>query len=210
MSLTQLRSEMTPEELYLWVAYFGLMQDLEEEAMQKLKDAVANIGLVAAFSWPKSQSILRSILTGLARFRKLERNFKRLEKLTSDLLVKLNTATAERQLRGLDRDVDRLKKNAGNVVVGFNVDKSGLRNAKRELEGISGGGGAGGAGLLSLAAGASAIGGISEVSKDLAEGVRAAKSLESAIEKVKENVKEAGISLASSKACSSRKASLAS
>ena len=35
MSLTQLRSEMTPEELYLWVAYFGLMQDLEEEAMQK-------------------------------------------------------------------------------------------------------------------------------------------------------------------------------
>ena len=80
-------------------------------------------------------------IDGLGAFKKLERNFKRLEKLTSDLLVKLNTATAERQLRGLDRDVDRLKKSAGNVVVGFNVDKSGLRNAKRELQGVSGGGG---------------------------------------------------------------------
>ena len=130
-------------------------------------------------------------IDGLGAFRKLERNFKRLEKLTSDLLVKLNTATAERQLRGLDRDVNRLKKSAGNVVVGFNVDRSGLRNAKRELEGVSAGGGAGGAGLIGVAAGASAASGISKAGKDLAAAV---KPLESAIEKVKENVKQASIS----------------
>ena len=35
MSLGQLRREMTYEELYLWIAYLGLKQDIEEEAMQK-------------------------------------------------------------------------------------------------------------------------------------------------------------------------------
>ena len=35
MSLTQLRNEMTYEELWLWVAYFGLVQDINEEARQK-------------------------------------------------------------------------------------------------------------------------------------------------------------------------------
>ena len=35
MTLTQLRREMTYEELWLWVSYFGLMRDLEEEAMKK-------------------------------------------------------------------------------------------------------------------------------------------------------------------------------
>ena len=35
MTLTQLRREMTYEELWLWVSYFGLIRDAEEEAMQK-------------------------------------------------------------------------------------------------------------------------------------------------------------------------------
>ena len=35
MSLTQLRNELTYEELWLWITYFGLMQDMEEEAMKK-------------------------------------------------------------------------------------------------------------------------------------------------------------------------------
>ena len=37
MTLTQLRREMTYEELWLWVAYFGLVNDLQEEANQKAK-----------------------------------------------------------------------------------------------------------------------------------------------------------------------------
>ena len=35
MTLTQLRREMTYEELWLWVTYFGVIQDINEEAMQK-------------------------------------------------------------------------------------------------------------------------------------------------------------------------------
>ena len=35
MSLGQLRREMTYEELWLWIAYFGLTQDMEKEAIQK-------------------------------------------------------------------------------------------------------------------------------------------------------------------------------
>ena len=35
MTLTQLRREMTYEELYLWITYFGLIQDMEQEAIQK-------------------------------------------------------------------------------------------------------------------------------------------------------------------------------
>ena len=35
MTLTQLRGEMTHQELYLWITYFGLMRDMEEEAMKK-------------------------------------------------------------------------------------------------------------------------------------------------------------------------------
>ena len=35
MTLTQLRREMTYEELWLWVTYFGVIQDINEEARQK-------------------------------------------------------------------------------------------------------------------------------------------------------------------------------
>ena len=37
MTLTQLRREMTYEELWLWVTYFGLIRDLEEESIKKTK-----------------------------------------------------------------------------------------------------------------------------------------------------------------------------
>lgn len=37
MTLTQLRREMTYEELYLWLTYFGLVKDMEQEAMEKAK-----------------------------------------------------------------------------------------------------------------------------------------------------------------------------
>ena len=37
MTLGQLRREMTYQELWLWVAYFGLMSDQRQEAMQKAK-----------------------------------------------------------------------------------------------------------------------------------------------------------------------------
>ena len=37
MTLGQLRREMTYEELWLWVAYFGLEQDQAEERMNKAK-----------------------------------------------------------------------------------------------------------------------------------------------------------------------------
>ena len=39
MTLTQLRREMTYEELWLWVTYFGLIRDLEEESIKKSKRA---------------------------------------------------------------------------------------------------------------------------------------------------------------------------
>ena len=35
MTLGQLRREMTYQELWLWVAYFGLMNDQQEEALKK-------------------------------------------------------------------------------------------------------------------------------------------------------------------------------
>ena len=35
MTLGQLRREVTYEELWLWVSYFGLMNDLQDEAMKK-------------------------------------------------------------------------------------------------------------------------------------------------------------------------------
>ena len=35
MTLGQLRREMTYEELWLWVAYFGVVNDNREEAMKK-------------------------------------------------------------------------------------------------------------------------------------------------------------------------------
>ena len=35
MTLGQLRREMTPQELWLWVAYFGLRQDQQEEQIKK-------------------------------------------------------------------------------------------------------------------------------------------------------------------------------
>ena len=35
MTLTQLRREITHEELYLWITYFGLINDQQEEAMKK-------------------------------------------------------------------------------------------------------------------------------------------------------------------------------
>ena len=34
---SQLRREMTYEELWLWVTYFGLIRDLEEESIKKTK-----------------------------------------------------------------------------------------------------------------------------------------------------------------------------
>ena len=37
MTLGQLRREMTYEELWIWVAYFGLLNDQQDEAMQKAK-----------------------------------------------------------------------------------------------------------------------------------------------------------------------------
>ena len=38
MTLTQLRREMTYEELWLWVTYFGLIQDINEEAITKTRE----------------------------------------------------------------------------------------------------------------------------------------------------------------------------
>jgi hypothetical protein len=35
MTLGDLRDKMTYEELWLWLAYFGLLHDREEEAMKK-------------------------------------------------------------------------------------------------------------------------------------------------------------------------------
>ena len=35
MTLAQLRREMTYEELWLWVTYFGVIKDAEEESMKK-------------------------------------------------------------------------------------------------------------------------------------------------------------------------------
>ena len=35
MSLSRLREEMTYQEVWLWCAYFGLMNDQQEEAMKK-------------------------------------------------------------------------------------------------------------------------------------------------------------------------------
>ena len=35
MTLGQLREQMTYEEIWLWCAYFGLMNDQQEEAMKK-------------------------------------------------------------------------------------------------------------------------------------------------------------------------------
>ena len=37
MTLGQLRRELTYEELWLWIAYFGLLSDQQEEAMKKAK-----------------------------------------------------------------------------------------------------------------------------------------------------------------------------
>tara|TARA_A200000159_G_scaffold68719_3_gene63670 strand:+ start:11741 stop:11890 length:150 start_codon:yes stop_codon:yes gene_type:complete len=35
MTLADLRSKMTYEELWVWIAYFGLMNDQREDAMKK-------------------------------------------------------------------------------------------------------------------------------------------------------------------------------
>ena len=35
MTLGQLRREITYEELWLWIAYFGVINDQQEEAMKK-------------------------------------------------------------------------------------------------------------------------------------------------------------------------------
>ena len=35
MSLGQLRQELTYEELWLWLAYFGLMNEKQEERLKK-------------------------------------------------------------------------------------------------------------------------------------------------------------------------------
>ena len=35
MTLGQLRREMTYQELWVWIAYFGLLNDQQEEAMKK-------------------------------------------------------------------------------------------------------------------------------------------------------------------------------
>ena len=35
MTLGQLRREITYEELWLWIAYFGVINDQREEAMKK-------------------------------------------------------------------------------------------------------------------------------------------------------------------------------
>ena len=35
MTLGQLRRELTYEELWLWIAYFGLMNDQQEERLKK-------------------------------------------------------------------------------------------------------------------------------------------------------------------------------
>ena len=53
MTLTQLRREMTYEELWLWVSYFGLIRDAEEEAMKKHKDAVGRIEYRRLSLWPQ-------------------------------------------------------------------------------------------------------------------------------------------------------------
>ena len=36
-TLTELRERMTPEELWLWVAFIGLRSDEEKKAMDKAK-----------------------------------------------------------------------------------------------------------------------------------------------------------------------------
>ena len=35
MTLGDLRSKMTYEELWVWIAYFGVMNDAQEEAIKK-------------------------------------------------------------------------------------------------------------------------------------------------------------------------------
>ena len=37
LTLGQLRREMTIEEVWLWITYFGLMNDEQEAAMKKAK-----------------------------------------------------------------------------------------------------------------------------------------------------------------------------
>ena len=37
LTLGQLRREMTLEEVWLWMTYFGLMNDQQEEQMKKAK-----------------------------------------------------------------------------------------------------------------------------------------------------------------------------
>ena len=37
LTLGQLRREMTYQELWIWVSYFGLMNDQQEEAMNKAR-----------------------------------------------------------------------------------------------------------------------------------------------------------------------------
>ena len=37
MTLGQLRREMTYQELWLWLAYFGLVNDQQAEALEKAK-----------------------------------------------------------------------------------------------------------------------------------------------------------------------------
>ena len=54
MTLTQLRSEMTYEELWLWVTYFGLMNDSKKNGRKKHKDAVVKLAYRRLFSWRHS------------------------------------------------------------------------------------------------------------------------------------------------------------
>jgi hypothetical protein len=37
MTLGQLRREMTYAELWIWISYFGLMNDQQDEALKKAK-----------------------------------------------------------------------------------------------------------------------------------------------------------------------------
>ena len=37
MTLGQLRREMTPQELWLWLTYFELMNDVRDESMRKAR-----------------------------------------------------------------------------------------------------------------------------------------------------------------------------
>ena len=59
MTLTQLRREMTYEELWLWVAYFGLFKTSTKKQAKKQGEAVDRIDYRRLFLWPQLLLIFR-------------------------------------------------------------------------------------------------------------------------------------------------------